>query len=141
MSKHSTKEINEVINENLRKELENLQDLQNKANEDIVEYMQLQKTLEFLKQHKSDGFKTKVDVGANMFMKAKVQKIEPIIINVGLNVYLELELDEALKFLSMKIKVLEKEAEVIRDRSLKVRCQIKILLMYLAEQPQTNLVK
>lgn len=136
MSKHSTEKINDVINENLKKELESLQIALNKINEDVIEYMQLQKTLEFLKEHKSDGFKTKVDVGANMFMKAKVEKIEPIIINIGLNVYLELEMDEALKFLSMKIKVLEKEADVVRERSLKVRCQIKILLMYLAEQQQ-----
>jgi prefoldin alpha subunit len=144
MSKHSAEKINEVINENLRKELESLQIALNKINEDLIEYMQLQKTLEFLKEHKSDGFKTKVDVGANMFMKAKVEKIEPIIINIGLNVYLELEMDEAMKFLSMKIKVLEKEAEVVREQSLKVRCQIKILLMYLAEQqqkPKSNLVK
>jgi prefoldin alpha subunit len=144
MSKHSAEKINEVINENLRKELESLQIALNKINEDLIEYMQLQKTLEFLKEHKSDGFKTKVDVGANMFMKAKVEKIEPIIINIGLNVYLELEMDEAMKFLSMKIKVLEKEAEVVREQSLKVRCQIKILLMYLAEQQQkqkSNLVK
>lgn len=143
MSKRSPGEVGEFINENLKKELDYLQISLNKINEDIIEYMQLQKTLEFLKQHKTDGFKTKVDVGANMFMKAKVQKIEPIIINVGLDVYLELELDEALKFLSMKIRVLEKEAEVIRDQSLTVRCRIKILLMYLAEQnsPHSTLVK
>lgn len=42
-------------------------------------------------------------------------------------------MEEALKFLKMKINVLNKEAEVIRDESLKIRSQIKILLMYLAE--------
>lgn len=71
-------------------------------------------------------------------MKALVNKIEPIIINIGLNVYLELEIDEALKFLEMKVKILNKESEVIRNQSLKVRADIKILLMYLAEQQMKN---
>lgn len=132
----SIDQINKVINENLRKDLENLETALNKTNDEIIEYIQLEKTLEFLKEHKSDGYKTKVDVGANMFMKAKVDEIEPILINIGLNVYLELQLDEALKFLKTKIKILEKESEVIRDGSLKVRSQIKILLMYLADQQQ-----
>lgn len=134
MSSKSPDDVNKVINDKLRKDLGNLEAALGKINEEIVEYMQLQKTLEFMKEHKPNGFKTKIDVGANMFMQAKVEKIEPIIINVGLNIYLELELDEALKFLSMKIKILTKEADVIRDESLKIRSQIKILLMYLAEQ-------
>lgn len=134
MSPKSPEDVNRVINENLRKDLTNLEQALNKINEEIIEYMQLEKTIEFMKEHKPDGFKTKVDVGANMFMQAKVEKIEPILINVGLNVYLELEIDEALKFLKMKIKILTKEADVIRDETLKIRSQIKILLMYLAEQ-------
>lgn len=133
MSPKSPEEINAVINDKLRKDLGHLEEAFNKVNEDIIEYMQLEKTLEFMKEQKPGGFKTKIDVGANMFMQAKVEKIEPIIINIGLNVYLELELDEAFKFLKMKIKILSKEADVIRDESLKVRSQIKILLMYLAE--------
>lgn len=136
MPPKSIQQINTVINDNLRKDLANLESALNKTNDDIIEYMQLQKTLEFLKEHKSGSFKTKMDIGASMFMKAKVDAIEPILINVGLNVFLELQLDEALKFLQMKIRVLEKESEVIRDASLKVRSQIKILLMYLAEQQQ-----
>jgi prefoldin alpha subunit len=134
MPKTSTEDVNRVINENLKRDLENLEQALNKTNEEIVEYMQLKKTLEFMVENKSkSGFKTKVDVGANMFMKAKVDKIEPILVNVGLDVFLELKIDEALKFLNMKIKILEKEADVIRDGSLKTRAHIKILLMYLAE--------
>lgn len=133
MTQKSAEQVNHVINENLRKNLETLEDALNKVNEELIEYMQLEKTLEFMKEHKPNGFKTKVDVGSNMFMMAKVEKIEPILINIGLNVFLELELEEALKFLKMKTKILSKEADVIRDESLKVRSQIKILLMYLAE--------
>lgn len=130
----SEENINRVINENLRRDLENLEKVLNRINEEIVEYMQLEKTIEFTKENNAEGFKTKVDVGSNMFMQAKVEKIEPIIINIGLNVFLELDLDEALKYLKMKIKILTKEADVVREESLKIRSQIKILLMYLAER-------
>jgi prefoldin alpha subunit len=134
MSSKSPEEIERVINEKLKKDLERLEEAYNKINEDLIEYMQLEKSLEFLKEHKPDGFKTKVDVGSNCFMMAKVEQIEPILINIGLNVYLELQQEEALKFLKMKNKILTKEADVIRDESLKVRTRIKILLMYLAEK-------
>lgn len=129
----SAEQVNRHINENLRKNLETLEQALNRVNEDLIEYMQLEKTLEFMKEHKPDGFKTKVDVGSNMFMMARVDQIDQVLINVGLNVYLELEIEEALKFLKMKTKILSKEADVIRDESLKVRSQIKILLMYLSE--------
>lgn len=127
-------EIEIFINQVLRVELGNMEIALNRTNDDVTEYMELEKSLEFLKKYKSDGFKTQVDVGSNTFLEAEVDKIEPILINVGLNVYLELELDEALKFLESKIKILTKESEVIRDQSLKIRSEIKILLMYLAEQ-------
>lgn len=138
MPKKTLEDVNRVINDNLRKDLKNLELALNKVNEELVEYIQLEKTIEFMKAHSSDGFKTKVDIGANMFMQAKADKIEPILINVGLDIYLQLELEEALKFLKMKIKILNKEADLIRDESLKIRAQIKILLMYIAEQGNFN---
>lgn len=138
----SVDDVNRVINDNLRSSLKELEDALNKTNEDIIEYMQLEKTLEFTKEHKPNGFKTKVDVGSNCFMTAKVDHVEPILINIGLDVYLELQLDEALKFIKMKVKALTREGDVIREESLKIRTQIKILLMYLAEREgfatQTN---
>lgn len=139
MSKKTPEDVNRVINDNLRKDLKVLELALNKVNEELVEYIQLEKTIEFMKTHSSDGLKTKVDIGANMFMQAKAEKIEPILINVGLDIYLQLEIEEALKFLKMKIKILKKEADVIRDESLKIRSQIKILLMYLAEQGNFSL--
>lgn len=71
-----------------------------------------------------------------MFIQAVAPKIEPILINIGLNTYLELEHEEALKFIKMKLNILNKESDVIREQTLKIRSEIKILLMYLAEQDQ-----
>ena len=74
-----------------------------------------------------------------MFIQANVPQIEPILINIGLNTYLELELEEALKFLKMKSNILNKESDVIREQTLKIRSEIKILLMYLAEQDEKGI--
>lgn len=56
----SVQEIEQVITEKLRVDLGDLEKALNKNNEDLMEYMQLEKTLEFIKKHKSDGFKTQV---------------------------------------------------------------------------------
>jgi prefoldin alpha subunit len=133
MSTAKTPENIENVVHEKKEELRMLENALNKMNEDIVEYMQLEKSIQFFKQHKPDGFKTQVDCGSNSFIQAEVNKIEPIIVNIGLNVYLELKLEEALKFLEMKIKILNKETDVVRSQSLKIRAEIKILLMYLAE--------
>lgn len=135
MSKQkSTEEIEACINDQLKVELRNSEKALGKNNEDIMEYMQLEQTIEFLRNHKSDGFKTQVDTGSNMFMEASVEKIEPILVNIGLNVYLELSIEEALKFSQQKVKILNNESDVLREQSLKLRAEIKILLMYLAER-------
>lgn len=68
MATKSPNEVNTLINDKLRKDLGHLEDTLNKINEEIIDYMQLQKTLEFVKEQKSEGFKTKIDVGANIFM-------------------------------------------------------------------------
>lgn len=133
MASKSVEEIDHVINDVMRKELSELQDHLIKLNNDISEYTQLKQSIEFLQKHKSDGFKTKVDVGSNMFIKAKVENIEPILIDIGLSTYLELNIQEALKFLDMKIKILTKEANIVRERTIKIRADIKVLLIYLSE--------
>lgn len=68
MSSKSPNEVNTLINDKLRKDLGHLEDALNRINEEIIDYMQLEKTIEFVKEQKSEGFKTKIDVGANLFM-------------------------------------------------------------------------
>lgn len=133
MASKSIDQIDHVINDVMRKQLLELQDHLIKINNEISEYTQLQQSIEFLKEHKPNGFKTKVDIGSNIFMKAKVENIEPILIDIGLHTYLELNIEEALKFLTMKIKILTKEATIVREQTIKIRADIKVLLIYLSE--------
>lgn len=56
----SPEEIESFINDRLKADLRNLELALNKNNEDLMEYMQLEKSLEFIKKNKPEGFKTQI---------------------------------------------------------------------------------
>lgn len=75
-----------------------------------------------------------MNVGNNMFMEAKVADTKTIMVFVGKGIYLDFTLEEALKYIHFRVRVLEKEADVIREESIKKRADIKLGLMCLAEK-------
>lgn len=129
--------IEHFINENLRQDLQKYEDYLNKANAEIMEFVQLKNTVENIIEHMSDGFKTQVNVGGNFFITAKVPNTENIMINIGLNHYVNFTLTEAIRFCDFKIKSLENEANVIREKSIETRANIKLALLCLAQREET----
>lgn len=75
-----------------------------------------------------------MNIGANIYMQAKVPDPRKIFIHLGKNVYVELELDEAIKYIDTKTRVLTKEADVIREESIKTRAKIKLALICLSDE-------
>lgn len=133
-SKTSSEKIERFIEENLRQDLKRFEEYLNRMNAEIMEFVQLKNTVESIVEHMSDGFKTQVNVGGSFFMSAKVDDTKQIMVNVGLNHYVNFTLDEALKFCAFKIKSLQNEANVIREKSIETRAQIKLALLCLAEK-------
>lgn len=133
-SKSSVEKIEHFINENLRRDLKKYEEYLNKMNAEIMEYVQLKNTVENLIEHMSDGFKTQVNIGGSFFMSAKVDDTKQILVNVGLNHYVSFTLVEALKFCEFKVKSLQNEADVIREKSIETRAHIKLALLCLAEK-------
>lgn len=133
-SKTSSEKIERFIEENLRQDLKRYAEYLNRMNAEIMEFVQLKNTVESIVEHMSDGFKTQVNVGGSFFMSAKVDDTKQIMVNVGLNHYVNFTLDEALKFCAFKIKSLQNEANVIREKSIETRAQIKLALLCLAEK-------
>lgn len=131
-SKTSPEKIERFIEENLRQDLKLYDEYLNRMNAEIMEFVQLKNTVESIVEHMSDGFKTQVNVGGSFFMSAKVDDTKQIMVNVGLNHYVNFTLDEALKFCHFKIKSLQNEANVIREKSIETRAQIKLALLCLA---------
>lgn len=134
LSAEKAQNIETFVTENLKKDLQEYDKYLNKMNLEIIEFVQLKNLIEQIKEHMSGGFKTQVDIGGNIFMQAKVPDTQKILVNIGLNHYMELTLDEALRFCDNKIKSLQKDEDVIREKSIEIRANIKLALLCLAEQ-------
>lgn len=126
--------IESFVNDKLRSDLQRYEEFLIRNNAEIMEYMELQKFVQNIENYMADGFKTQVNIGGNIFMQAKVDNTDHILVNVGLHHYLEFTPPEAVKFCTMKISALEKESEVIREKSVETRAHIKMALLCLSEK-------
>lgn len=131
----SRESLNHFINDVLRKDLKEYETYLNRMNAEIMEFVQLKNLCENIVENLSPhGFKTQVNVGGNFFMSAKVADTKHIMINIGLNHYVEFTLSEAIKFCDFKIKSMQNEANVIREKSIETKANIKLSLLCLAEK-------
>ncbi|XP_031619489.1 protein UXT isoform X2 [Contarinia nasturtii] len=133
-STRSTEQIENFIEDVLRKELGEYEAYINKMNGEIMEYVQLKNLCESILLHLSDGIKTKMNIGGNFFMSAKVSDTSKILVNVGLNYHVEFTIDEAVKFCDFKVKSLENEANVIREKAIETKAHIKLALLTIGEK-------
>ncbi|XP_022232681.1 protein UXT [Drosophila obscura] len=127
-------QIEEFINEVLKRDLRELEDWIGQYNQEIMEYVQLKNTLQTFDAHLPEGYKTQVNIGSNVFMQARVTQMDKILVNVGKDVFLEMSRAEAESFSDVRIKILTKEADVLRDESIKKRTQIKMSLLAIGER-------
>ncbi|KAI9350810.1 hypothetical protein BDR26DRAFT_851548 [Obelidium mucronatum] len=103
--------------------------------EETAEYLKLKNQIALIKSHsREDGsFKTMVDVGCDFYMQAKVPNANLINVLVGLDCHVEFTLDEAAIFIAKKEKHLEKKAEMMTERALKIKGHIKLVLAAIQE--------
>lgn len=137
-SPFSTEKIEIFINDCLKEDLRQLEIYINKYNEEIMEFIQLKNTIQTMRDHLNDGFKTQVNIGANMFIQAKVKDTSTILVDIGKGYYLPFSQEEALKFIDFKIRQLTKDNDVLREESIKKRSEIKLMLTYLAEKNENS---
>ncbi|XP_065072711.1 protein UXT [Ochlerotatus camptorhynchus] len=128
--------IESFVNDFLREDLKLYDQQLSHMNGEIMEYVQLKNMIENIQENAAEGFKTQVNIGGNFFMKGKTDRVDRILVDIGLKHFLEFTLDEALKFVDMKIKVLTKQADVIRDKSVETRANIKLALMVIGDTNQ-----
>ncbi|XP_062547921.1 protein UXT [Armigeres subalbatus] len=126
--------IESFVNDCLREDLKLYEHQLDRLNADVMEYIQLKNMIENIQETATEGFKTQVNVGGNFFMKAKTDRVETILVDVGLKHYVEFSLQEALKFVDMKVKVLTKQADVIRDKSVETKANIKLALLVIGDK-------
>lgn len=128
-------EYEHFINDVLRRNLKEYNAYIQKKNADLMEFVQLKNMCQFIGEHFIDtDLKTQVDIGVNFFMSAKVTDTSKILINVGLDHYIEFTLPEAVKFCEFKVRSLQNEIDVIREKSIETRAQIKLTLVHMGEE-------
>lgn len=130
----TSEKLETFVNDVLRNDLAKYDQQLKMMNAEIMEYVQLKNMCQVLNSDFPDGFKTRVNIGANMFMQAKVDEMDKILVDVGLKHYLEFSPEEAVKFCDFKIKVLTKQADVVRDECIKTKAHIKLALLCLGEK-------
>ncbi|XP_039250303.2 protein UXT-like [Styela clava] len=125
------------VNETLRGDLKNLNDLRDKVYGEISEYLQLQTTLQKLEECKANKnnqpLKTQVDIGCNFFAQAVVDDPSKVFVCVGYGFYVEYTYKEALEFIDKRVEILNKQAENFSKDMAHVRAQIRLVLEGLRE--------
>ncbi|XP_050071453.1 protein UXT homolog [Anopheles maculipalpis] len=135
----STENVERFINEQLKEDLRVYEKRLKELNAEMLEYVQLKHMIEtILTQENRSEFKTQVNVGGNMFIKARAENVDHILVDVGLKVYVEFKIEEAIRYVEMKIKVLTKEADIVREKSIETRANIKLALLVIGDAQQLH---
>lgn len=123
--------LNDVLKEDLRKIHVKLDHLQS----ELFEYIQLKNYIETVKSNKLNEttMNTQVDVGCNIFLQAKVEDPDHILVSAGLGYYVDLPLDKALNLVNKKIKFIEDETVFFKKKSAVTKSHIKMVLLGLME--------
>ncbi|XP_047222098.1 protein UXT [Girardinichthys multiradiatus] len=121
--------INDVLRRDLRKVLEQ----RDQVYEKISQYLQLKNTIQSLQEAGSQQLKADVDLGCNFYVQAQVDDSSRIFVAVGFGFFVEMNLDEALRFIDRKTTQLTAFTEQLTQDSAKIKAHIRMVLEGLRE--------
>jgi prefoldin alpha subunit len=126
------------LNEKLKADLNTVLAEREQVFSEIAEYLQIKTTIEKILENQGpdcDGneLKTKVDIGCNFYVNAVVSNPSSIFISVGYGFFLEMRLDEAMKFIDKKIKFLNANVDDLTKQASTVKANIRLVLEGLRE--------
>ena len=122
------------VNDVLKRDLKLVVDQLEQVNLECVEYLNTKAIIETIIDNQITGnLKAKYDLGCNFYVTAKIPDTSMIIVKVGLGIFVELTLPEALDFIDTHVKKLEEMAEILDKRIVKIRAYIKVTLQGLRE--------
>lgn len=124
----------QFVNDKLKEDLRKLLDQRDAIYGQISEYLQLKTAVEQIKSAGiTEDLKTKVDLGCNFYVQANVPDATRIFVFVGFGFFLELTLDEALKFIDKRVKFLTENTDRLTSDIVKVKANIRLVLEGLRE--------
>lgn len=126
-------EYESFLNDTLKEDLKYLETKLTQVNNKLTEWYLLKKTICDLREQQTASFKTYVDLGGGISCRANVSDVSVVNVNIGLNIYVKMTLDDACTFCDIKINALKKEINAIQDQTVKVKAHIKLVLLGLQE--------
>jgi len=122
------------LNDHLKPDLKALQEARDRVYSEIADFEALKKSILVARElEEGQPLKAKVDLGCNFYAQARVDDPRRIFVEVGLGFFVELTLEEALKFADKRVKRLEETAEKLTDKACGVKASIKLTLEALRE--------
>ncbi|XP_072026474.1 protein UXT homolog [Amphiura filiformis] len=128
-------EYEKFVNEVLRRDLKNVLDTRDEIYGKIAEYLELKTVIEKIQDSElgSGELKTKIDLGCNFYVQAKVPDASKIFVQVGFGFFVEFTLAEALKFIDKKVKHLTESTDKLTKNSAQIKAHIKLVYEGLRE--------
>ncbi|XP_022619644.1 protein UXT [Seriola dumerili] len=121
------------INDVLRRDLQKVLEQRDLVYEKISQYLQLKNTIQSLQESGSQQLKTDVDLGCNFYVQAEVEDSSRIFVAVGYGFFVEMNHDEALRFIEKKTNQLTAFTEQLTKDSAKIKANIRMVLEGLRE--------
>ncbi|KAJ3437521.1 protein uxt [Anaeramoeba flamelloides] len=117
----------QFINEKLKPDLKKVLDARDKIYERISKYLVLQNNIKLVQENKINHMSTLINLASNFYVQSKVNDTSKIILCVGLDVYLEFTLEDAIEWITKKTETLTKEAEEYTQKSLDIKADLRIV--------------
>lgn len=124
-----------VLEEVLKKDLEDIQECRNATYDEIMHAMKLQENLKVIEGKRK--LETLIPIGCELFMEAHVnaKSASPhlrLFVETGFQFFLEMTNDEAVQFLSKKLEMLQGRLEFWTYKAAHKKMQIQSLLQAIA---------
>jgi prefoldin alpha subunit len=136
------------LNEKLRTDLNTVLSERGRVFSEIAEYLQVKTTVEKIIENKqtndsnsTNKLRTKVDLGCNFYVNAVVSNPSIIFVSIGYGFFLEMKLEEAVKFIDKKIKFLNLSIEDLTKQASVIKANMRLVLEGLREIQNLDFVE
>lgn len=101
-----------------------------------IEYQSTYEAINALKKEKP-GVEALIPIGSGSYVRGRIMDVEKILVNIGSNVYVEKELDEALKIIEGRIDRASKLKDTLQQQLISVLQRLEENRRRLAELART----
>lgn len=117
-SKYAYKQFELFLNSLLQEDLKLAYEAREKLKQQFVEFDELKHTIELIKvpEVQENGLQSSLNIGCDFYVDATVKDVSKIMVNIGANVFIECTLDESLKLIAKKQKLLEHQIEYMTSK-------------------------